>query len=109
MELIVLNIGMDLGVISPTVFTMLVIMALATMFATAPVLRWVYPDHELARDRLVEPAEVTPEGPPPFTVMMCVSDATAGPGLATVAAALMGKRDEPASLFARRSWHTHAS
>jgi Kef-type K+ transport system membrane component KefB len=104
MELIVLNIGMDLGVISPTVFTMLVIMALATTFATAPVLRWVYPDHELARDRMVEPAEVTPEGPPPFTVMMCVSHATAGPGLATVAAALMGKRDEPASLFALHLW-----
>jgi Kef-type K+ transport system membrane component KefB/nucleotide-binding universal stress UspA family protein len=104
MEFIVLNIGMDLGVISPTVFTMLVIMALVTTVATAPVLRWVYPDHELARDRLVEPPEVAPVGPPPFTVMMCVSDATAGPGLATVAAALMGRRDAPASLFALHLW-----
>ena len=51
MELIVLNIGMDLGVISPTVFTMLVIMALVTTFATSPVLQWVYPDREFARDR----------------------------------------------------------
>lgn len=58
MELIVLNLGMDLGVISPTVFTMLVIMALVTTFATTPVLRWVYPDHELARDRL-EPSDTT--------------------------------------------------
>jgi len=104
MELIVLNLGLDLGVISPTVFTMLVIMALATTFATTPILRWVYPDQELARDRLVEPAEVTAEEAPPFTVMMCVSDATAGPGLATVAAALMGKRDERANLFALHLW-----
>jgi Kef-type K+ transport system membrane component KefB len=39
MELIVLNIGLDLGVISPTLFTMLVVMALATTLATTPVLR----------------------------------------------------------------------
>lgn len=100
MELIVLNIGMDLGVISPTVFTMLVIMALVTTFATTPVLRWVYPDHELARDRLVEPAEVAPGAPVPYTVLMCVTDRTSGPGMATVAAALMGRRDTPARLFA---------
>lgn len=43
MELIVLNIGLDIGVISPTVFTMLVLMALLTTFATTPLLRWVYP------------------------------------------------------------------
>ncbi len=105
MELIVLNLGMDLGVISPTIFTMLVIMALVTTVATSPVLRWVYPDHEFARDRLVEAAEVAPDGQPPFTVMMCVSDATAGPGLVTVAAALTGRRDEPASLFALHLWN----
>jgi len=50
MELIVLNIGMDLGVITPTMFTMLVLMALVTTFATTPVLHWVYPDRELLRE-----------------------------------------------------------
>jgi Kef-type K+ transport system membrane component KefB len=43
MELIVLNIGLDLGVISPTLFTMMVIMALATTMATTPVLQWLHP------------------------------------------------------------------
>jgi Kef-type K+ transport system membrane component KefB len=38
MELIVLNIGLDLGVISPTLFAMLVLMALVTTFATTPIL-----------------------------------------------------------------------
>jgi len=38
MELIVLNIGLDLKVISPTLFAMMVIMALVTTFATAPLL-----------------------------------------------------------------------
>jgi Kef-type K+ transport system membrane component KefB len=60
MELIVLNVGLDLGVISPTVFTMMVIMALVTTVATTPILAWVYPDRELARDRLPEPPAQTP-------------------------------------------------
>jgi Kef-type K+ transport system membrane component KefB len=38
MELIVLNIGLDLRVISPTLFAMMVLMALATTMATSPVL-----------------------------------------------------------------------
>ena len=38
-ELIVLNIGLDLGVISPRLFSMLVIMAIATTLMTAPILR----------------------------------------------------------------------
>jgi Kef-type K+ transport system membrane component KefB len=38
MELIVLNIGYDLGVLSPTIFTMMVLMALVTTFMTSPLL-----------------------------------------------------------------------
>jgi len=38
MELIVLNIGYDLGVLSPRIFSMMVIMALITTFMTAPLL-----------------------------------------------------------------------
>jgi hypothetical protein len=38
MELIVLNIGLDLRVISPTLFAMMVLMALATTLMTTPLL-----------------------------------------------------------------------
>jgi Kef-type K+ transport system membrane component KefB len=41
MELIVLNIGRDLNVISPILFAMLVVMAIVTTLATTPVLRWI--------------------------------------------------------------------
>jgi Kef-type K+ transport system membrane component KefB len=41
MELIVLNIGLDLGVISPALFAMLVLMALTTTFMTTPILDWL--------------------------------------------------------------------
>ena len=43
-ELIVLNIGLDLGVISPRLFTMLVIMALATTLMTSPIVRTLLKD-----------------------------------------------------------------
>ena len=42
-ELIVLNIGLELGVISQALFTMLVIMALVTTFMTAPLIRVLDP------------------------------------------------------------------
>ena len=42
MELIVLNVGLDLGVISPALFTMMVLMAVVTTLATTPALRLVW-------------------------------------------------------------------
>ncbi len=42
-ELVALNIGLDVGVISPLVFTLMVFMALITSFMTTPVLEWIYP------------------------------------------------------------------
>lgn len=38
MELIILNIGYDLGILRPEVYTMMVLMALATTFMTSPIL-----------------------------------------------------------------------
>lgn len=38
MELVVLNIGFDLGILSPEIFAMMVLMALATTFMTGPLL-----------------------------------------------------------------------
>jgi Kef-type K+ transport system membrane component KefB len=38
MELIALNIGYDLGILSPRIFTMLVIMAVITTMMTGPLL-----------------------------------------------------------------------
>jgi len=46
MELIVLNIGLDLGVLSPKLFAMLVLMALVTTFATTPILHALRLDRE---------------------------------------------------------------
>jgi Kef-type K+ transport system membrane component KefB len=39
MQLIVLNVGLDLGVITPALFAMMVVMALVTTLATTPLVR----------------------------------------------------------------------
>jgi Kef-type K+ transport system membrane component KefB len=44
-ELIVLNIGLDLKIISPQLFTMLVLMALVTTFMTSPILELLLRHH----------------------------------------------------------------
>jgi K+:H+ antiporter len=56
-ELIVLNIGLELGVISHALFSMLVVMALVTTFMTAPALRFIDP-----KRRLSAPVESELEG-----------------------------------------------
>jgi Kef-type K+ transport system membrane component KefB len=52
MELIVLNVGLDLGVLSPVLFTMFVIMAVATTLVTTPIL------HRLRESRPQSPAPI---------------------------------------------------
>jgi len=41
MELIVLNIGYDMGILSPEIFAMMVLMALITTMMTSPALHWI--------------------------------------------------------------------
>jgi Kef-type K+ transport system membrane component KefB len=41
LELIVLNVGLSLGVISPRLFAMMVVMALVTTALASPILAWL--------------------------------------------------------------------
>jgi Kef-type K+ transport system membrane component KefB len=59
MELIVLNIGLDIGVISPALFTILVLMALITTFMAGPLIELIYPK----RISDQKPAGVAAEAP----------------------------------------------
>jgi hypothetical protein len=49
MALVVINIGADMGVISPATFFWLIAMALFTTVITTPVLRWAYPSPQAAQ------------------------------------------------------------
>ncbi|MEH2292252.1 cation:proton antiporter [Nostoc sp.] len=96
-ELIVLNIGLELGVISPLIFTMLVIMALVTTFMTSPLLEWTYPK-KLIRLDMVEPESEGETGigistgseasPHPFRILVPVANPTTQKGLVQLAVAL---------------------
>jgi|HubBroStandDraft_6_1064221.scaffolds.fasta_scaffold00009_104 Kef-type K+ transport system membrane component KefB len=50
MELVILNIGLDVKVISPALFSMMVIMALVTTFMTTPVLELICPLRSTAKE-----------------------------------------------------------
>jgi Kef-type K+ transport system membrane component KefB/nucleotide-binding universal stress UspA family protein len=96
-ELIVLNIGLDLGVISPTLFTMMVLMALVTTFLTTPLVNAIYPPERMTLDLLAHAAPprpaIVPDG---FTVVACVAFERSGPGLVALAGALgSGRKNTP--------------
>ena len=57
MELVILNIGLDIKVISPALFSMMVLMALFTTFMTTPVLELICPDRILRARPATVPAE----------------------------------------------------
>ncbi|HEY8944894.1 MAG TPA: universal stress protein, partial [Polyangiaceae bacterium] len=86
MELIVLNIGLDLGVISPKIFTMMVIMALVTTVITTPLLEWIAP-REVLR---AEAAERASSANHAARLLLCVGDAGIGPAMARLAVSCVG-------------------
>lgn len=90
MVLIVLNLGLDVGVIGPALFTMMVVMTLVTTFVTTPVLDVVYPPGQDVDDLLATapPSMPRPREDPGLTMLLCIDDERAGRGLATLATAL---------------------
>jgi Kef-type K+ transport system membrane component KefB len=96
-ELIVLNIGLELKVISPLLFTMLVIMALVTTFMTSPLLEWTYPK------KLIKLNDITPEAVEeidetiaPYRIIVPIANPTTQKGLMQLAVAIAGSRLQPA-------------
>jgi Kef-type K+ transport system membrane component KefB len=93
MVLIMLNIGLDLGIVGPALFTMLVIMALFTTFLATPVLDAVYPIGQHVAD-LLAASRSNPAPDPPshetasaFTLLLC-ADERPSRGLLVLATAL---------------------
>ena len=61
MELVVLNIGKDLGLLPTSIFTMLVIMALVSTFMATPLIRWLMNnEQELDADEIPAAARRVP-------------------------------------------------
>ena len=56
MELVVLNIGVDIGIVSPRLFTTAVLMAVVTTVMTTPILRRLSPKDVRAREAMPAPS-----------------------------------------------------
>jgi len=97
-ELIVLNIGLSLGVISPLLFTMLVIMALVTTFMTSPLLEWTYPKKLIKLDILEPEATENPDldTATTYRILVPVANPSTQKGLLQLAVAIAGSRLQPA-------------
>jgi Kef-type K+ transport system membrane component KefB len=88
MELIVLNIGYDLGVISPKIFVMMVIMALVTTFITGPLLSLILKDNieELTTNERISP------------ILIAFGPTQAGVSLLKLAYGILGKNSNISAL-----------
>lgn len=91
-ELIVLNIGLSLGVISPLLFTMLVIMALVTTFMTSPLLEWTYPKKLIRLDvrEGEEEEEFAVQPTERYRILVPVANPNTQKGLLQLALAIAG-------------------
>ncbi|MGL5015236.1 MAG: cation:proton antiporter [Bacteroidales bacterium] len=86
MELVVLNIGYEMGILPPTIFVMLVIMALVTTFMTSPALNlidWIY----RKRDNKPEVNTLSPI----FNILLSFGAPESGVRLLTIANRLFGR------------------
>jgi nucleotide-binding universal stress UspA family protein len=94
-ELIVLNIGLSLGVISPLLFTMLVIMALVTTVMTSPLLEWTYPKKLIKLDVVDSEPNVengVEADQPTYRILVPVANPSTQKGLLQLAVAIAGTR-----------------
>jgi Kef-type K+ transport system membrane component KefB len=96
MELVILNIGRELGVITDAVFAMMVIMALVTTALTTPILNLVYPDRLLT----AEVGGVTDRIRRAFSVLIPISDPASGSRLLRMASILGGPRKDERQILA---------
>ena len=96
MELVVLNIGLELGVISPQIFTMMVIMALVTTFMTGPSLDLINKIFRTKDTRI--PEEIT--APAKYKVLFSFQNKEKGNTLLKLANSLVKKQPENTSVTA---------
>ena len=96
MELVVLNIGYDLGVLTSEVFTMMVIMALVTTFMTGPALDII---NFIFKTKDVSPAEEK-SGNSKYRILVAFGNSEKAKGLLRIASSLSGKPKGEASITA---------
>ncbi len=95
MELVVLNIGYDLGVLSPEIFAMLVLMALVTTFMTGPALDLI--NKFLPEKKTLTPEEILTEAGK-YKILVSFSSPQKGVSLLKLANSLIRKNTDQAGV-----------
>ena len=96
MELVVLNIGFELGVLSPKVFTMMVIMALVTTFMTGPALDLINYIFKTKED--IIPSEIKKNSK--FKILISFGNNEKGKSLLRLANSLVKNQQEESNVTA---------
>lgn len=96
MELIILTAGLQLGVLTPAVYTMMILMALITTAITTPILNLVYPRRLASSPELrTQDSELST-----YSILIPVSLPKSGAPLVQLADTLFGPDKEHARLIA---------
>ena len=93
MELVVLNIGLDLKVLTPEVFTMMVIMALVTTFMTGPLLNiinYVFKTKDVVFDEILNISK--------YKILISFGNREKGKSLLRLANSFVKKQKETSSI-----------
>ncbi len=101
-EIVILTVGRELGVITPVLFSAMVLMALATTFMTTPLLAVFYPRRIVEDER----AAAAPPAPDqtraaPYRAMVAIGDPATAPELVRVAREIAGGSVRPEIVLAR--------
>ncbi len=67
MEMVILNVGFELGIIPASLFSMMVLMALVTTFMTSPLLSLIYPTSHTIRISIIDNSLGRIKGNSPLT------------------------------------------
>ena len=95
MELVVLNIGYDLGVLSSEIFTMMVIMALVTTFMTGPAIDVI--NYIFKRKEVIIPKEISNSA---FKILISFGNNEKGKSLLRLANSFVKKQKENTNITA---------
>jgi Kef-type K+ transport system membrane component KefB len=96
MELIVLNIGLDLKVLTPEVFTMMVIMALVTTFMTGPALNFINYIFKTKDDGVLDEIPTDDK----YNILISFGNKEKGKSLLRLANSLVKKQKETSTITA---------
>jgi len=95
MELVVLNIGFELGVLTPEVFAMMVIMALFTTFMTGPILdliNYLFKNNEERSEEIINETK--------FKILFYFTDSITGKNLVKLAGTFTKNQKESSEITA---------